>query len=108
MQVTVRRLMTSVLVLGLLIGSMTIVMRWAEYRRLALQHEEICDVLTSEIEALSTPPEPTPAVTKIILGSIPPRSTLEEMKVALAAERRLAMKYREAANHPWMGVARGH
>jgi hypothetical protein len=107
MQIKIRRLMTSVLVLGLLIGSTMIVLRWAEYRRLALQHEEICDVLTSEIEALSKHPEPAPAVTKIILGSIPPRSSLEETKVALAAERRLAMKYREAANHPWMGMARG-
>jgi hypothetical protein len=85
-----------------------VAMRWAEYRRLALQHEEICDVIASEIETRSRHPEPEPAVSKIILRNIEPKSSLEELKVALAAERRLAMKYREAAIRPWMSLVHGH
>jgi hypothetical protein len=60
MKFTVRRLMISVAIMAILIWSTSLALRWLEYRRLAVKHEQVCDVLrTPSRNEISTSDKPT-------------------------------------------------
>ena len=100
---TVRRLMVAVAIVAALVWSVTIAMRWVEYRRIAAHHEEVCDVLSGEIESLTVQAEGEKSQ-----GRLMKQRELEDFvrhrEIALSEESRLAMKYRRAMNQPWRSV----
>ncbi len=96
---TVRRAMVAVAVAALLIWTTSAALRWAEYRRMALHHEDLCQVLASELETFREQERDDRAKGR------PDRPGLEEaIEVrarALADEGNRGRIYRRSMRSPW-------
>ena len=100
---TVRRLMITVAMLAVLLWSGMTGTRWAEYRRLAMHHENLSRVLSGEIEAFrrvlrATPPE-------AVLARVQLDSAIMDRRRALDEELSQAERYRRVMQRPWLVVS---
>jgi hypothetical protein len=101
LRVTVKRLMVAVAVVATLIWSAMMATRSLEYRRLAIDREETCRVLSGEIFSLSEQAEDARSKGDPTLNDM---AQITEHKKALAEEARAASVYRDRMWRPWRKV----
>jgi bifunctional pyridoxal-dependent enzyme with beta-cystathionase and maltose regulon repressor activities len=97
---TVRCLITAV-VIAVLAWPASTALIWLEYRRRAIQNEEICEVLASEIKVITSEAEE-------FKGDPYYRAVLDfdlkRRRSAIADASRQALRYREAMRRPWRSL----
>jgi hypothetical protein len=101
-RLSVRGLIAAV-VLAALVWPATTAMIWLEYRRRVIHHEQICEVLASEIDVLTRQSDemrgdPFKAFLDL---------DIEKRRIALADASLQALKYRQAMRRPWRSVFEG-
>lgn len=98
---TIRRLMLAVAIVAALLWSSMMTMRSLEYWRLAIHHEEICWVLSSEIGSLAEQAEEARLEG---ISDLNYTSRMNERKKALVDESRAASVYRGRIWRPWRKI----
>ena len=98
---TIGRMMVAVAIVATLVWTAMLMIRSLEYRRLALDREETCRVLSDEIASLAERARSRGAPADDLLVGIGDR------KKALADESRAASVYRDRTWRPWSPTRHG-